>query len=359
MSRRRIEEALCISKELESGGESADEYVSDEDVLDKVSELFVRCHIPLPKDKHSIYSVQFSPDGKKLAVGFGNGGIQIVHVEEMNIKHTLFSGHRASHAVTALSFHPRSRKSLLVAAGADGIVSIYDIEAEMNVASLPEKDNEINALDFSMDGTVFATAGKDKNIRLYDSTTNQILNVLLAPDTMSSDDLTLTSGHSRRIFALKFHPAEYHIFLTGGWDDSIKVWDKRMAKEARRVINGPHICGPGIDIKENMVLTASWVARNALQLWDFRSSELLKDIPFPASLLQGEFLYAAKFCDKNVVIAGGSGTYGASAVDYKTDEVLGDVSLFNKTVQTLDVTRDGQIVAVAGVGGNLHIAELC
>ncbi|XP_069461714.1 small ribosomal subunit protein RACK1-like [Ambystoma mexicanum] len=359
MLRRRLEEAICISKELESAGESADEDLSDEDNFDGFSELFVRRHIPLSKDIHSIFSVQFSPNGKQLAVGFGNGAIQIVNVDFGTVAYTLTSGHHTSHAVTALSFHPKSRKSLLVSAGADGIVSIYDIESEMNVASLPEPDNEINALDFCMDGSVFATAGKDKNIRLYDSHTNQILNVLQAPDALSCDDLTMMNGHSRRIFALKFHPSEYHIFLTGGWDDSIKIWDKRMAKEVRRVINGPHICGPGIDIKENMVLTASWVARNGLQLWDFRTSELLKDIPFPGNSLQGEFLYAAKFCNKDVAIAGGSGTFGASAVNYKTDKVLGEVSLPNKTVQTMDVTRDGHVVAVAGVGGNLRIAELC
>nr|XP_033795413.1 serine-threonine kinase receptor-associated protein-like isoform X2 [Geotrypetes seraphini] len=319
--------------------------------------LYVRDHVPLSKDFHSIYSLHFSPNGNQLAVGFGNGAIQIVNMETGGLKSTLFSGHRTRQAVTALSYHPLSSK-LLVAAGADGIISIYDIEST-NVISFAEAGNEINALDFCLDGSVYATAGKDRHIRLYDSRTNEILHILEAPDIMNNDDLTLTSGHSRRIFALKFHPNEYHIFLTGGWDNSIKIWDKRMAKEARRVINGPHICGPGIDIKDNKILTGSWVARNALQLWDYRSAQLEKNIPFPGRLFHGEFLYAAKFCNKNVVIAGGSGTYSACAVDYKTDRILGEVSLMNKTVQTLDVACHGKVVAVAGVGGNLHIAELC
>ncbi|XP_063771076.1 uncharacterized protein LOC134908833 isoform X1 [Pseudophryne corroboree] len=210
-----------------------------------------------------------------------------------------------------------------------------------------------------MDGSVFATAGRDRNIRLYDSHTNEVLNVLLAPDILIGDDLTLTSGHSRRIFALKFHPSEYHLFLTGGWDDSIKVWDKRMAKEARHVINGPHICGPGIDIRNNHILTASWVAQNALQLWELRTRSLIQDVPFPASVLHGEFLYAARFCADDVVLAGGSGTCSALAINVNTQEILGEVSLSNKTVQTVDAARDGQAVAVAGVGGNLHIAEFC
>ncbi|XP_029452103.1 pre-mRNA-splicing factor PRP46-like [Rhinatrema bivittatum] len=352
---RRIKEAILLSKELGSSDESGD--ASDEEEELPHSGLCVRYHVPLSKDFHSIYSLHFSPSGKQLAVGFGNGAIQIVNMETGALESALCSGHRTRQAVTAMSYHPLSNK-LLVAAGADGMISIYDIEST-NVVSFSEHGNEINALDFCLDGSVYATAGKDRHIRLYDSHTNEVLHVLEGPDIMNADDLTLTSGHSRRIFALKFHPNEYHTFLTGGWDNSIKIWDKRMAKEARRVINGPHICGPSIDIKDNKVLTGSWVARNALQLWDYRSAQLEKNIPFPGKLFHGEFLYAAKFCNKNVVIAGGSGTYSACAVDHRTDQILGEVSLTNKTVQTLDVTRCGKYVAVAGVGGNLHIAELC
>ncbi|XP_075716927.1 uncharacterized protein LOC142759012 [Rhinoderma darwinii] len=357
MSRRRLEEAILRSKALESSGESADEG-SDDDECGRFAELFVRHRIPLTKDLHSIYSLRFSPNGKQLAVGFGNGAIQIVNVESGGLGGTLFPGHRTRQAITSLSYHPIN-SGILVGAGADGLISFYDLRSELNVLSLTEEENEIHALDFSMDGGVFATAGRDRHIRLYDSQTNEILNFLMAPDFLIDDELTLTSGHTRRIFALKFHPTEHHIFVTGGWDDAIKVWDKRMAKEARRVINGPHICGPGIDIRNNQILSGSWVARNALQLWDMRSSDLIQDLPFPAPVLQGEFLYAARFCTDHVVLAGGSGTCSARAVNFKTQEVLGDVSLANKAVQTVDAAPGGQVVAVAGVGGNLRIAELC
>ncbi|XP_069621004.1 uncharacterized WD repeat-containing protein alr2800-like [Ranitomeya imitator] len=357
MSRRRLEEAVLRSKELESAGESVDEG-SEDDECGRYAELFVRRRIPLSKDLHGIFSLRFSPSGKQLAVGFGNGAIQIVNVDGGSLGGTLSPGHRTRQAVTSLSYHPKN-SNILVGAGADGLISFYDIKSELNVLSLTEQENEIHALDFSTDGTMFATAGRDRNIRIYDSQTNEILNFLVAPDFLIDDDLTLTSGHTRRIFALRFHPSEHHIFVTGGWDDSIKVWDKRMAKEARRVIIGPHICGPGIDIRNDQILSGSWVARNALQLWDLRSSSLIQDLVFPAPVLQGEFLYAARFCTDHVVLAGGSGTCSARAISTKTQEVLGEVSLCSKAVQTVDAAPGGQVVAVAGVGGNLHIAELC
>ncbi|OCT81553.1 uncharacterized WD repeat-containing protein alr3466 [Xenopus laevis] len=357
MSRRRLEEAILKSKVLGSCGESVDEGSEDE-VVETYSDLFVRHHIPLAKDTHGIYSLRFSPNGKQLAAGFGNGAIQTINVESGRAELTLYSGQRSGQAVTALSYHPKSQ-NLLVAAGADGIISVYDIQSQLNVFSLTEQGNEINTMDFSMDGSLYGTAGKDRNIRLYDSHTNQVLDTVEALDSLNDDDVSLTRAHTRRIFALRFHPEEHHTFVTGGWDNSVKVWDKRITKEARSVIHGPHICGPGIDIKEGRIVTGSWVAQNALQLWDLRSSGLLQDIPFPASNLQGQFLYAVRFASDGLVVAGGSGSSSACAINFMTKEVLGEVCLRNKAVHSLDVSPGGHTVAVAGAGGNLHIAQFC
>ncbi|XP_019337962.2 signaling threshold-regulating transmembrane adapter 1 isoform X4 [Alligator mississippiensis] len=167
-------------------------------------------------------------------------------------------------------------------------------------------------MDFCLDGSVFATAGTDRHIRLYDSCTMQplgpscslglqplslllpqLFHTLEAPDFMTGD-VAVTSGHSRRIFALRFHPQENHIFLTGGWDNSVKG---------------------------HCVLTASWVPRNALQLWDLRMSQLQKNLPFPGGHMQGQFLYAAQFCDPDTVLAGGSGTCGAGVIRISTHQV--------------------------------------
>ena len=37
------------------------------------------------------------------------------------------------------------------------------------------------------------------------------------------DILAPESGHGRKVFALKFHPFDDNIFLTGGWDRCMKV----------------------------------------------------------------------------------------------------------------------------------------
>ncbi|XP_058049347.1 uncharacterized protein LOC131203310 isoform X1 [Ahaetulla prasina] len=301
--------------------------------------------VPLGREAHGVYSLCFGASDAQLAAGFGDGAVQVagpgggrpergppppeltqlspqlVDAETGAPGPCLRPGRRPRQAVTALGFH-RAKPGLLLAAGADGVVVFYDLRAGSASASLTEEENEIHALDFCRDGSAFATAGKDRHIRLYDSHTHQLVHVVRAPDFMAGDEFTPFSGHSRRIFALRFHPSELHLFLTGGWDNSVKVWDKRVPKGAQSVINGPHICGPGIDIKGEHILTASWVPHNALQLWDLRMSRLWQNVPFPGNPTQGEFLYSAQFCTEDVVVAGGSGTSGAGIIHTGTGQTL-------------------------------------
>ncbi|XP_041069626.1 uncharacterized WD repeat-containing protein all2124-like [Carcharodon carcharias] len=350
MAHRKLQEAILAAEGLWVSEESSE----GQDVY---TELCVRQRVCLSKDSSGIYSIQFSPDAQQLAVGFGNGAIQVLNAATGIVASELSPGHRTRQAVTAMRYYPK-HINILMTAGADGIISIYNTQTGWQVVEMKEEENEIHALDFCSDGNVYATAGKDRHIRLYDSRTSQIVKVFEAPDFKSSDNLTLMSGHSRRIFALRFHPDECHIFLTGGWDNSIKIWDKRMEKEARRFINGPHICGHGIDIRDNQILTGSWVAHNALKLWDYRSLRLEKTIPFPLRKGQSEFLYTAKFCNSEVVIGGGSGTHSAHVINYKNNQDLGGIALGRNTVQAVDTVIDGHLIAVAGINGNLHIATL-
>lgn len=60
---------------------------------------------------------------------------QIVNAESGGLDGTLFSGHRTRQAITSLSYHPING-SILVAAGADGLISFYDTKSQLNVLSL-------------------------------------------------------------------------------------------------------------------------------------------------------------------------------------------------------------------------------
>ena len=75
------------------------------------------------------------------------------------------------------------------------------------------------------DGLEFATAGKDATVRVYDESTKTCTVALKGAPGYGS---TKAAGHSNRIFSVKFHPTDEHLVLSGGWDNTIQVWDKRV-----------------------------------------------------------------------------------------------------------------------------------
>ena len=62
------------------------------------------------------------------------------------------------------------------------------------------------------------------------------------------------------------------------------------------------------------------MAQNSLQIWDYSSGKLIKNVPFPDNG-NGEYLYVAQFCENDTVIAGGSGTNSVKAINTTSGQV--------------------------------------
>lgn len=59
-------------------------------------------------------------------------------------------------------------------------------------------------------------------------------------------------GHSNRIFCTKFNPADNNMVVSGGWDNTIVVYDVRYRGPVH-AFWGPHICGDSIAFKNDGV----------------------------------------------------------------------------------------------------------
>lgn len=69
-------------------------------------------------------------------------------------------------------------------------------------------------MDYAHSGKIFATAGKDNIIRIYDEETKNI-------SVQLKGIKWHTHGHSNRIQALKFMPDDSNIIVSGGWDQNV------------------------------------------------------------------------------------------------------------------------------------------
>ncbi|KAH9495831.1 hypothetical protein Btru_013412 [Bulinus truncatus] len=298
----------------------------------------------LHKTYNGVFSLQFNYTGEMLAVAYGAGGIQIYDVSSGNMIQELRSCRQGGYAVMVVRFHPKD-PNILYAATTEGHIYVFNIATGELLQTIEESGNEINSLDFSLDGYNFVTGGKDLAIRVYETKSNKLVRVY---EGHSNKSFVLDKdkvGNRMRVFSIKFHPNNQYIFVTGGWDNHVKIWDIRDNDGVKRNITGPHICGDAIDIMDNTILTGQWTALHSLQEFNYTTGALIREIKYPNT--DGAFLYAALYCNSSCVFAGGSGTNRAEVIEVSTNRHIGGY-LMPGPVQALDSANQGRILAAGG-----------
>jgi WD40 repeat protein len=245
---------------------------------------------------------------------------------------------------------------VLLACNADGSVDHWHITSGRRLHTVTEADNQIFAVDYCADGSKFVAAGKDKKLRIYDEATKALRTTLEGGFGSSSP------GHSNRVFSLKFKPDDENLLVSGGWDNTVQIWDLRTECSVRSFF-GPHICGDAVDLQGNTVLTGSWRPENPVQLWDFTTGKLIADVPFdrPDALKKDQScqVYAAQFHPNGLFCAGGSGRNELKVFDGKAgNSVCGSVEGLERAVFTVDFTGDGSMLALGGGDSAIRVYDV-
>lgn len=79
--------------------------------------------------------------------------------------------------------------------------------------------------------------------------------------------------------AVTFHPTQQPILLSGGWDNTIQIFDTR-AGSAVRSLYGAHICGDALSVTPDgrYVVSGSWRPDDALQVGIPLSHSLIQQV---------------------------------------------------------------------------------
>lgn len=320
--------------------------------------------VTISDNRSEVFSVKFSPDGKYIAAGCGDGAIRVFNAKTGALAYNLQGGSNVALPCTSIRFRPSSEsnktKNVLIAANAAGAVQHWHMTSGKCLHSMfEEDDNQVYALDYDSEGTKFFTAGKDTAVRVYDEATKTLLSTMKGGSSFTSKS---TAGHSNRVFSVKVLPTDDNVVVTGGWDNTVQVWDVR-AGYAVRSIFGPHICGDSLDIFGDTVVTGSWRPTHQLELWNFTSGEKTAEIPWnvvpnrPACML-----YAAQFSKEGLgrfIAAGGSGSNEAKVFDRLMDNtIVGTVTGMSRGVFALDFSPEEQKIAIAGGDASIRILDI-
>jgi len=126
------------------------------------------------KNKHKSYplSVDFSSDGKYIAIGTANyaQGIHIFEVET-GLQLKLI---KSKDDINSLKFSPNGK---YIAGGLKGVINIWDVKSGKLIKSLKGLTNYILALDYSPDGKYLAAAGMDHKsvFKLWSTSTGKLI----------------------------------------------------------------------------------------------------------------------------------------------------------------------------------------
>lgn len=240
---------------------------------------------------------------------------------------------------------------------------------------IPQKFG-ITCLDYNNKNSILAI-GQDRTIRLYDKKRLARTSISRRQlDKCTNMEDSILEGHSKTPHCCKF--IDEDLFVTSGWDDCLKVWDRRCPQLAVVSINGTHVCGPAIDVQpgsDNKVLcVGNWRSSEGLQLWDLRragaSTKINSEQGVPENLLEmdfglevnhnlpnrGHMIYAVKFLNRNTILAGGSGEGPLLAVDVSKKEIIDTLDFKKRGINSISVSSDK--ILVGGAKGASKVIQV-
>jgi WD40 repeat protein len=295
-----------------------------------------------------VFAIRTSDDGAFLGCTLSDGHVATYSSVTGRLSYLLEQSTDRFPA-TAIRFNNKIPKAFLVSS-ADGLLREWSTHRFTITWTLNESPNQIFAMDLAPDELSFATAGLDKIIRFYDYETQTIKSTLQRCTDFGDDP-----GHTNRIFSLLFHPTDQNLLYSGGWDDSIQMWDLRTNRSIRSVV-GAHVCSDTLDAHGRLLLSGSWRTKDQLQIWDLRTFA-------PCQTLKWEgnpqcLVYAAKFHPSGAFIAaGGSGSSEVRLMSLKSPARYEKLNMEGTTFSVC-FSKDGKELVVGTQKGGVKCFTL-
>jgi WD40 repeat protein len=201
-------------------------------------------------------SVVFSPDGKSLAAGFGEyskDGVHSFKLYDSATGQTTATYPGPKGGVNALAFD-RSGRHLAVA-GSE-IVEIWDVVAQRRIHELRGHSQWVYCVAFSPDGRWLATGGWDRTIKLRDAATGV-------------ERLTIFA-HEGFVLGLAFSP-DSRCLASCSEDRSVRLWDMPSGRQIG-VFHGHTDFVQAVAFARDGRELASGGVEGTLKVWDRRTS---------------------------------------------------------------------------------------
>ena len=168
----------------------------------------IKKHIKL--STKSIRVLAIAPSKKLLALGFSDHSIQILDLAQGASPIARLEGH--SNSVFALDFSPG--EEVLVSGGRDACLKFWNTNSYFLEENIVAHLYAINYLSFREDGKFLVTCSMDKSLKIWDSTSRNLLKVI---------DKARNAGHGTSINKV-FWSTYSGVIVSVSDDRTIAIW---------------------------------------------------------------------------------------------------------------------------------------
>ncbi|KAF4615638.1 hypothetical protein D9613_012546 [Agrocybe pediades] len=263
--------------------------------LNRFSQMFPKTYLGVLS---TVFSVSFSPDGKWLASGLGDGSVILWDTKSASQAEALTTGHYT--CVLSVAFSPDSRH--LVSGLSDDTIQLWDIE-KMEQTGDPWKGHtsRVNCVAFSPDGTKVVSGSDDKTLRVWNPNNGKEMAVIKGHEgsvrsvTFSPDGLHIASvsidgtvciwdtrtyqqdgvplqGHTDRISSIAYSPNGMRI-ASGSMNGTISIWNAEMRGQVWESLQGHSYWVNSVCFSPNGKLLASGSDDGTIRIWNAYTGE--------------------------------------------------------------------------------------
>ena len=155
-----------------------------------------------------MYSVAFSPDGRRIVSGSYDDTLRIWDAESGAALQRL-TGHEGG-PVTSVAFSPDGRR--IVSGSWDRTLRIWDAESGAELQRLMGHEGPVDSVAFSPDGRRIVSGSWDRTLRIWDAE--------------SGAELQRLTGHQGLVLSVAFSPDGRRI-VSGSDDNTLRTWRPR------------------------------------------------------------------------------------------------------------------------------------